>query len=152
MYKQALQPVICLHVIAIYAHTAPVDGRHSATGQQLQVPKGLMAVGLQVDVVGKSSHMLAVPMLGRALYWTAKLKGDVLAQPLLSLLADCCLRLRNHYAQFILDRVCLHCGQVLYDVITVCLMLHSLHSESCFPLCMPCICLQNVMYPCMRAV
>lgn len=59
----------------------------------------------QVDVVGKSNHMLAVPMLSLTLEWAAKLKGNQLAQPLSELLADCCHRLRTHFAQFIMDRV-----------------------------------------------
>ena len=59
----------------------------------------------QVDVVGKSNHMLAVPMLSLTLEWAAKLKGNQLDQPLSDLLADCCHRLRTHFAQFIMDRV-----------------------------------------------
>ena len=49
--------------------------------------------------------MLAVPMLSLTLTWAAKLKGNQLGQPLSELLADCCQRLRAHFAQFILDRV-----------------------------------------------
>ena len=49
--------------------------------------------------------MLAVPMLSLTLEWAAKLKGNPLAQPLAELLADCCHRLRAHFAQFIMDRV-----------------------------------------------
>ncbi len=44
-------------------------------------------------------------MLRITLEWAAKLKGNALAQPLADLLADCCLRLRAHFAHFILDRV-----------------------------------------------
>lgn len=62
---------------------------------------------LQVDMVSKNNHVLAVPMLRQTLQWQARLKGDPLAGPLLLLLADCCHRLRTHYANFILDRVCL---------------------------------------------
>ncbi len=62
-------------------------------------------ITLQVDVVGKSNQMLAVPMLSLSLAWAAKLKGNQLGQPLSELLADCCQRLRAHFAQFILDRV-----------------------------------------------
>ncbi|DBA75637.1 TPA: hypothetical protein ACH3X2_009071 [Trebouxia sp. C0005] len=58
-----------------------------------------------VDVVGKSNQTLAVPMLSLTLTWAAKLKGNQLGQPLSELLADCCQRLRAHFAQFILDRV-----------------------------------------------
>ncbi len=60
-----------------------------------------------MDVVGKSNQMLAVPMLSLTLEWAAKLKGNQLGQPLSELLADCCQRLRAHFAQFILDRVSL---------------------------------------------
>lgn len=56
-------------------------------------------------MVGKSNHMLAVPMLSLSLTWAAKLKGHQLGQPLSELLADCSQRLHAHFAQFILDRV-----------------------------------------------
>ncbi|KAL0020987.1 hypothetical protein WJX77_003610 [Trebouxia sp. C0004] len=58
-----------------------------------------------VDVVGKSNQILAVPMLSLTLTWAAKMKGNQQGQPLSELLADCCQRLRAHFAQFILDRV-----------------------------------------------
>ena len=61
--------------------------------------------GMQVDKVGRSNRILAVPMLRLTLDWAAKLKGNALAQPLVDLLADCCLRLRAHFAQFIMDQV-----------------------------------------------
>ena len=67
------------------------------------------AVSVQVDMVGKSNHILAVPMLRQALRWQEQVQGDPLAQPLLLLLADCCHRLRTNYANFILDRVTFCC-------------------------------------------
>lgn len=60
---------------------------------------------MQVDVVSKRNHILAVPMLSLALHWSAKLKGNPLASPLTALLAECRLRLHTHFAQFIMDRV-----------------------------------------------
>ena len=62
-------------------------------------------VYVQVDVVGKRNHILAVPMLNLALHWSAKLKGNALASPLTTLLAECRLRLHTHFTQFIMDRV-----------------------------------------------
>ena len=66
-----------------------------------------------MDVVGKSNHILAVPMLSLTLRWSAKLKGDPLAAGLTALLAECCQRLHMHFTQFIMDRVmhlaCLQC-------------------------------------------
>ena len=73
----------------------------------MQCPRTNSLCTLQVDVVGKSNQMLAVPMLSLTLTWAAKLKGNQLGQPLSELLADCCQRLRAHFAQFILDRVSL---------------------------------------------
>ena len=64
-----------------------------------------VCVCAQVDVVGKRNHILAVPMLSLALHWSANLKGNPLAAPLTTLLADCRLRLQTHFAQFIMDRV-----------------------------------------------
>lgn len=64
-----------------------------------------MCAYVQVDVVGKRNHILAVPMLSLALQWAAKLKGNPLASPLTALLADCRLRLHTHFAQFVMDRV-----------------------------------------------
>lgn len=55
--------------------------------------------------MGKRNHILAVPMLSLALHWSAKLKGNPLATPLTTLLADCRLRLQTHFAQFVMDRV-----------------------------------------------
>ena len=73
---------------------------------------------IQVDVIGKSNHILAVPMLSLTLRWSAKLKGDPLAAPLTVLLADCCQRLHMHFTQFIMDRVgYLPCSQCLMDAI-----------------------------------
>lgn len=57
-------------------------------------------------MVGKGNQIAAVPMLRWALQWQAGLQGKPQAQPLLLLLADCSLRLRTHYANFLLDRVC----------------------------------------------
>ncbi|DBB03251.1 TPA: hypothetical protein ACH3X3_010647 [Trebouxia sp. C0006] len=94
------------------------QSRAAKAGHQAEdlVPEGprvlsSMLEGIQtdfqslVDVVGKSNQMLAVPMLSLSLAWAAKLKGNQLGQPLSELLADCCQRLRAHFAQFILDRV-----------------------------------------------
>ena len=66
---------------------------------------------VQVDVVSKRSHILAVPMLSLALHWSAKLKGNPLASPLTPVLADCRLRLHTYFAQFVMDRV-----RALYSV------------------------------------
>ena len=89
-------------------------------------------VCMQVDVVSKRNHILAVPMLSLALHWSAKLKGNPLAFPLTSLLAECRLRLHTHFAQFIMDRVptlhglmsscalsCLSCSQCMQCVVNV---------------------------------
>lgn len=81
----------------------------------------------QVDVVGKSNHMLAVPMLSLTLEWVAKLKDNPLAQPLTELLADCCHRLRAHFAQFIMDRV----GTSLWALL--CSLLVIVLKATCFP-------------------
>lgn len=64
-----------------------------------------MCAYVQVDVVSKRNHILAVPMLSLALHWSAKLKGNPLASPLTALLADCRLRLHTFFAQFVMDRV-----------------------------------------------
>ena len=70
---------------------------------------GVVAVSLQVDMVGKSNHILAVPMLREALRWREQVQGNPLAEPLRLLLADCCHRLRTNYANFIFDRVSFCC-------------------------------------------
>ena len=63
--------------------------------------------------------MLAVPMLSLTLTWAAKLKGNQLGQPLSELLADCCQRLRAHFAQFILDRVSLSHNAIVLPCISL---------------------------------
>ena len=74
----------------------------------------LVAVSLQVDMVGKSNDILAVPMLREALRWREQVQGTPLAEPLRLLLADSCHRLRTNYANFTLDRVSFCCQLFAY--------------------------------------
>lgn len=75
---------------------------------------------MQVDVVSKRNHILAVPMLSLALHWSAKLKGNPLASPLTTILAECRLRLHTHFAQFIMDRVPTPNGLMLFLSLVIC--------------------------------